>query len=146
MAAGNRLWSRARFWAPRRRRFLFSAPLMICTVIVASILLPCTGAAAERGNNVAIQGSGTLTTCRSWVLFESCTTHKVRLPERVSAGDRVQLTFGSNNKSYTFHVALIRLEGNACTLLSQDSRVEGEAEKIEIPRCVPVAEPPTASQ
>ena len=118
---------------------------MICNAIFGSAFLSCPGTAAELGNDVVIQGFGTLTSCRSWLLFNSCTTHKVRLPERISAGDRVQLTFGSNNKNYTFHVALIRLEGNACTLLSEDSRAKGEAEKIEVPRCVPLTETPTAS-
>ena len=82
--------------------------------------------AAEIGDAVMIEGSGVLTTCRSWVLFTSCAAHKVRLPERVAAGDKVNLSFGSNPKNYTFEIALIRLEGDACTLMSESSRSEGE--------------------
>src|SRR2546430_1899271 len=43
--------------------------------------------AADLGDAVMIEGAGGLTTCRSWIFFTSCATHKVRLPERVSAGD-----------------------------------------------------------
>ena len=93
--------------------------------------------AADMGDAVMIEGSGVLTTCRSWIFFTSCTTHKVRLPERVAAGDRVNLSYGSNPKNYTFEIALIRLEGDACTLMSESSRSDGEGEKIEVARCGP---------
>src|SRR5437762_2719145 len=93
--------------------------------------------AAEVDDGVMIEGSGVLTTCRSWVLFTSCATHKVRLPQRVAAGDKVNLSYGSNPKNYTFEIALIRLEGDACTLLSESSRSEGEGEKIEVAHCGP---------
>jgi len=96
-----------------------------------------TGSTAEIGDSVMIQGSGVLTTCRSWIFFTSCTTHKVRLPERVAAGDKVNLNFGSNTKNYTFEIALIRLDGDACTLMSESSRSDGEGEKIEVARCGP---------
>src|SRR5215468_386324 len=73
--------------------------------------------AADMGDAVMIEGSGVLTTCRSWIFFTSCTTHKVRLPERVAAGDKVNLSYGGNPKNYTFEIALIRLEGDGCTLM-----------------------------
>jgi len=93
--------------------------------------------AADIGDAVMIDGSGVLTSCRSWIFFSSCTTHKVRLPERVAAGDKVILSYGSNPKNYTFEIALIRLEGDACTLMSESSRSDGEGEKIEVARCGP---------
>jgi len=93
--------------------------------------------AADMGDAVMIEGSGVLTTCRSWIFFTSCTAHKVRLPERVAAGDKVLLSFGSNPKNYTFEIALIRLEDGGCTLMSESSRSEGEGEKIEVARCGP---------
>jgi hypothetical protein len=96
-----------------------------------------TVSAADMGDAVMIEGSGVLTTCRSWIFFTSCTTHKVRLPERVAAGDKVILSYGSNPKNYAFEIALIRLEGDACTLMSESSRSEGEGEKIEVARCGP---------
>src|SRR5689334_23611421 len=101
------------------------------------LAMPGPVSAAEIGDAVMIEGSGVLTTCRSWVLFTSCATHKVRLPERVAAGEKVNLSFGSNPKNYTFEIALIRLEGDACTLLSESSRSEGEGEKIEVAHCGP---------
>lgn len=93
--------------------------------------------AADLGDAVMIEGSGVLTTCRSWILFTSCTTHKVRLPERVAAGDKVILSYGSNPKNYTFEIALIRLQDDACTLMSESSRSDGLGEKIEVARCGP---------
>jgi hypothetical protein len=93
--------------------------------------------AADMGDAVMIEGAGVLTSCRSWIFFTSCTTHKVRLPERVAAGDKVILSYGSNQKNYTFEIALIRLVGDACTLMSESSRSDGEGEKIEIAHCGP---------
>ena len=93
--------------------------------------------AADMGDAVMIEGAGVLTTCRSWIFFTSCTAHKVRLPEHVTAGDKLILSYGSNPKNYTFEIALIRLEGDACTLMSESSRSDGEGEKIEVARCGP---------
>jgi hypothetical protein len=93
--------------------------------------------AADMGDAVMIEGAGVLTTCRSWIFFASCTAHKVRLPEHVTAGDKLILSYGSNPKNYTFEIALIRLEGDACTLMSESSRSDAEGEKIEVARCGP---------
>jgi len=93
--------------------------------------------AADMGDAVMIEGAGVLTTCRSWIFFTSCTAHKVRLPEHVTAGDKLILSYGSNPKNYTFEIALIRLEGDACTLMSESSRSDAEGEKIEVARCGP---------
>jgi len=124
-------------------RLVPPAALRRCAVVLIGVGLTCLAmqepvSAADLGDAVMIEGSGVLTTCRSWILFTSCTTHKVRLPERVAAGDRVNLSYGSNPKNYTFDIALIRLEGDACTLMSESSRFNGEGEKIEIARCGPV--------
>ena len=113
-----------------------------CAAVLIVVGLTCLAmqgpvSAADMGDAVMIEGSGVLTTCRTWIFFTSCTTHKVRLPERVAAGDRVNLSYGSNPKNYTFEIALIRLEGDACTLMSESSRSNGEGEKIEVARCGP---------
>jgi hypothetical protein len=118
-----------------RRAAVLIGPLLIWLAMLGPVI------SAELDDAVMVQGSGTLTTCRSWFFFNSCTTHKVHLPERVAAGDKVTLTYGSNPKNYSFHVALIRLEGDACTLLSENSRYDGEGEKIEVARCGPFPEP-----
>ena len=123
-------------------RLVPPAALRRCAAVLIGVGLTCLAmlgpvSAADMGDAVMIEGSGVLTTCRSWIFFTSCTTHKVRLPERVAAGDRVNLSYGSNPKNYTFEIALIRLEGDACTLLSESSRSEGEGEKIEVAHCGP---------
>ena len=124
------------------RRLVPPAALRKCGALLIGVGLTWlamqeTVSAADMGDAVMIEGSGVLTTCRSWIFFTSCTTHKVRLPERVAAGDRVNLSYGSNPKNYTFEIALIRLEGDACTLMSESSRSNGEGEKIEVARCGP---------
>ena len=124
------------------RRLGPPAALGRCAAVLIGVGLTCLAmqepaSAADLGDAVMIEGSGVLTTCRSWIFFTSCTTHKVRLPERVAAGDRVNLSYGSNPKNYTFEIALIRLEGDACTLMSESSRSNGEGEKIEVARCGP---------
>jgi hypothetical protein len=124
------------------RRLVPPAALRRCAAVLIRVGLTWLAmlgpvSAVELGNAVMIEGSGVLTTCRSWIFFTSCTTHKVRLPERVAAGDKVNLTFGSNPKDYIFEITLIRLEGDACTLMNEFSRSEGEGEKIAIAHCGP---------
>lgn len=127
------------------RRLVLPAALRRCGAVLIGVGLTWLAmqgpvSAADMGDAVMIEGSGVLTTCRSWFFFISCTTHKVRLPERVAAGDKVNLSYGSNPKNYTFEIALIRLEGDACTLMSESSRSDGEGEKIEVARCGPFSD------
>lgn len=92
-------------------------------------------------------GSGDLTMCRSWIVYESCTTyHKVALPERVAIGDDVKLIFGSNNKDYLFHVRRILHQGTSCKILSDESDDKGEGERIDIPQCEVAERPSTAAR
>jgi len=120
-------------------RLIPPAALTRCAAVLIGISLAMVGpvSAGEIGDAVMIQGSGVLTTCRSWIFFTSCTTHKVPLPERIAAGDKINLSYGSNPKNYMFEIALIRLEGDTCTLLSESSRSDGEGEKIEVAHCGP---------
>src|SRR5580704_14499394 len=90
---------------------------------------------------VTTSGSGTLTTCRSWLIYSACTTHKVTLPESVAVGDQLKLTYGSNPKNYTFHVVHIRREGESCRVLSTSSGPKEDGEKIEITHCRPMTNP-----
>jgi hypothetical protein len=126
-------------------RLVLLAALRRCAAALIGVGLTCLAmqgpvSAADMGDAVMIEGAGVLTTCRSWIFFTSCATHKVRLPERVAAGDRVNLSYGSNPKNYTFEIALIRLEGDACTLMSESSRSNGEGEKIEVAHCGPFSD------
>ena len=103
----------------------------------AAQALPVAGSQA-----VTTPGSGELTMCRDWLVYKSCNTyHKVELPGRVAVGDDLALTFGSNNKDYTFHVTGIVREGESCKLLSPASGAKGEGERIEVTNCRPTDKP-----
>jgi hypothetical protein len=98
-------------------------------------------AAADPVDAVTTTGSGSLTVCRSWMVYNSCDAHKVSLPSRVSVGDSIKLTFGSNAKTYTFHVVQIRRQGSACTILSDLSGGREDGERLEIASCQPASKP-----
>ena len=92
--------------------------------------------AADSVEAVTTQGSGALTICRSWLVYNSCTTYsKVALPERVVVGDKLSLSYGSNPKDYTFPVLSIRHQGANCTILSDSSGAAANGEKIEVAQC-----------
>lgn len=100
-----------------------------------------TVASAEPVPAVAISGKGILTLCRGWIVFETCKTYdKIDLPPRVAVGDRIPISsFGSNPKDYVFRVIEIRQKGSGCVLLSPESHGRENGERIEAPRCEPVA-------
>jgi uncharacterized membrane protein len=92
--------------------------------------------AADSVEAVTTQGSGTLTICRSWLVYDSCTTYsKVALPERIAVGDKLSLSYGSNPKDYTFPVLSIQHQGASCTILSDASAAAVGGEKIEVAQC-----------
>ena len=98
-------------------------------------------AAADPVDAVTTTGSGSLTLCRSWMVYNSCDAHKVTLPSRVTVGDNIKFTYGSNAKTYTFHVVQIRREGGACTVLSDVSGGREDGERLDIASCQPAARP-----
>jgi hypothetical protein len=96
---------------------------------------------------IATSAKGTLTLCRSWVVYRSCKSYdKVALPARIAPGDRITLIFGSNNKSYVFTVAEIRPKGDGCLLLSDHSGGSEDGEKLELSSCQPDPEPSPAEK
>ena len=102
-------------------------------------------AAAAAAEAVTTPGSGTLTKCRGWLVYTSCTTYgKIALPARIAVGDRIDLVYGSNPKDYRFHVVGIRRHGDRCTILSDHSGAGVDGEKIEVAPCRSVAEPAAA--
>lgn len=113
---------------------------------LAALVATGSGAiAADAIEVVTTARSGTLTVCRGWLVYDSCSTyHHVGLPERVAVGDKLELTYGSNPKDYVFHVAGIRQHGSGCTLLSDRSGPNGAGEKIEIAPCQPATKPAAA--
>ena len=93
-------------------------------------------AAGDTVEAVTTQGLGTLTICRSWLVYNSCTTHsKVALPDHIAVGDQLSLSYGSNPKDYTFPVLGIRHQGTSCTLLNDASGAAPSGEKIEVAQC-----------
>jgi len=93
-------------------------------------------------NAVTTPGAGDFTICRSWLVYDSCNTyHKVELPARVSIGDDIDVTFGSNHKVYTFHVVRILRQSKKCRILSNVSDPQGGGERIEVPNCHLVEKP-----
>ena len=100
------------------------------------LIIGAAPAGADTVEAVTTQGSGALTICRSWLVYDSCTTYgKVALPERVAVGDKLSLTYGSNPKDHTFPVLSIRHQGTSCTILSDASGAAASGEKIEVARC-----------
>jgi hypothetical protein len=112
------------------------------TGLLLVIVAPCSIAMSETVNAITVTGSGTLTKCRSWLVFDSCKTHrKVSLPQRVAVGDNIELSYGSNPKNYVFNVVRIDRQGQLCTVLSDASGVQDGGEKIEITECQVITEP-----
>jgi hypothetical protein len=118
-------------------------------IIVAMTTFSAAVPAAEAGDAVdavTIQGSGELMICRSWVVYTSCATHKVHLPERVAVGDVIALNYGSNPKSYAFRIAVIHRDGNGCMILSEDTTAEDSSNRIAVARCSPVSQEPAEAR
>ena len=129
---------------PRGRLMLSAPATMTALLIFCAALAPAT--ASDLLDAIIIKGSARLTTCRSWLVYNACTTHKVQLPGRVAVGDSVELRYGSNPKHYMFHIALIRRDGKGCIILSENSGANEGGEKMELTRCIPVSEPPAEAR
>ena len=117
------------------RRVLLPAALSAFVGVAAT--------AADGVDAVTTPGSGELTLCRSYLMYNSCDQHRVILPERIAVGDKLKLTYGSNPKNYSFHVVGIRRDGENCAILSDASGGKEDGEKIDVNPCQP-AVPPSA--
>ena len=116
--------------------------LPLAAVCAGIALAPSPAALAEPLAAVTVTGKGVLTICRNWILFRTCKPYdKIDLPPRIAVGDRLDLSFGSSPKDYLFHVVEIRQKGEGCLLLSNISNGHEDRERIEVPRCEPVAKP-----
>jgi hypothetical protein len=115
-------------------------PISITRAIAAAVVflsIAAAGLAAADGvSAVETPGSGTLTMCRSRLVYSDCNSyHHIAIPQRIAVGDTVSVAFGSNPKEYAFPVARILQTGNACTLLSQASSDADKTDKIEVASC-----------
>ena len=105
------------------------------------------GAAADSIEAARTPGTGAFTMCRSWVVYNSCTTyHKVAVPGQVAVGDKIKLIYGTNPKDYIFKVVQIRHQDGSCTILSDMSRGKDDGEKLEVPQCEASAKPASDSR
>jgi hypothetical protein len=110
--------------------------LLRAAAVALPVLIVGSVSAAELTSTVSTSGIGVLNKCRSWLVFKSCNSYsKVVLPGRISIGDKLPLTFGSNTKNYMFPVAGIRREGDSCKILSAASRSSEDDENIIIALC-----------
>ena len=112
---------------------------------VGALALAGAAAAQESGAAVTTSGSGVLTICRDWLVYNSCTTYNVAVPKRVGVGDSILLTYGSNPKDYNFRVLRIRRDGECCTIYSDHSANGDDGERLEVARCR-AAEKPAAAR
>jgi len=104
---------------------------------VAAVLAPLAAAAAAGPvTAVTTPGSGDLTMCRDWFVYNACDTyHHVALPGHIAVGDQIPLVFGTSDKQYDFHVIGIHRQGNACTILSPESGKQGRGEHLAVEPC-----------
>jgi hypothetical protein len=110
-----------------------------CLLLTVATAAAATDASVD---TVTTPGSGTLTKCRDWLVYDSCSTyHRIALPQQVTVGDAFKLKYGSNPKIFTFHVVEIRHDGERCTILSGNSENGEQGEKIEVAPCSAVAKP-----
>jgi hypothetical protein len=130
-----------------RRSGIRAAAFGCIGTAAAAALLPGASAAvaAKPVTAVTTPGSGNLTICRDWLVYNTCDTyHHVALPRRVAAGDKFQVTFGSNPKMVEFHVIGIRRHGKSCTLLSPHTGAHESGEKIVVGACGRAPKPAVA--
>jgi hypothetical protein len=115
---------------------------MLTIAVGASLSSAADGVAA-----VTTPGVGRLTVCRNWLVYNSCATYgKVALPQHIAVGDKINLTYGSNPKDYTFRVLLIRQQAATCTILNDASEGAVGGERIEVNSCRASVNPATNSR
>jgi hypothetical protein len=102
--------------------------------------LATAAAAQEALRAIDTPGRATLQVCRSWVMYNSCNEYgRVYVPGRIVVGDELFLEFGSNPKSMSFPVKLIRFADGICTLYSDPPAPgtdESKIEKLTVAPCV----------
>ena len=122
---------------PRRRRAAIPYAPLACFAALL-LALPCGNASATTVAAVDTGGSGTLTKCRNWLVMHTCHNYyRVIVPEHISVGDELDLTFGSNQKEYFFPVARIVVEGDRCVLYTEKNAARQNAERLVILPCHP---------
>jgi hypothetical protein len=115
--------------------------ILAAAVFAGSAFAPDLVDAAGGMTAITTADKGTVTICRSWIVYRACKSYdKVALPPRIAVGDNIKLTYGSNTKTYIFAVVEIRPKGKGCLLLSDQSGGEEDGERLDIARCLPANE------
>ena len=112
----------------------------LARVVILAVPIAATAsiAAAEPVSAVTTSGTGVLTKCRHWLVYKSCNKYnKVAIPDRIAVGDKLTISYGSNNKNYVFAVGDIQRNGDGCKLLNAAAEVGEDYENIEIAQCRP---------
>ena len=122
-----------------------AAGLAAVFLLLAMVRLSVAASAAL--DAVTTPGSGTLTMCRNWLVYKSCSSyHRIAMPQQVAVGDELELDYGSNQKHHIFRVVRIHRDGASCTILSDASGDDEDREKIEVPECQPTTKPADATR
>jgi hypothetical protein len=104
------------------------------------LLLASAASGSDGVTVITTPGSGTLTMCRDWLVYDSCIEyHNVALPQRLAVGEAVPLSFGSDNKHYNFPVAKVIKNGIVCTVLSDADSDMKKINKIKVTSCMDVS-------
>ncbi|HTV89371.1 MAG TPA: hypothetical protein VME41_10180 [Stellaceae bacterium] len=114
---------------------------------VAAVLASAASRAVFAGPaaTVTTAGSGELTICRDWLVYDTCDTyHHVALPKRVAVGDHIKLVFGRSDKEYDFYVTGIDRRGHRCAIMSPHTGANDSGEKIIVEQCAAAATPAAA--
>jgi hypothetical protein len=127
-------WSRRQAW-----RVLIAG---IAGIIFAGMAAPSH--AQETLQAIATPGRARLQMCRSWVMYDSCNEYgRVGVPQQIKVGDQLFLEFGSNPKSMTFPVVLIRFAAGVCTLYSEPPGPNTDESRINKLTVTPCRKPGT---
>src|SRR5438445_12202652 len=70
-----------------------AAGLAAAFLLLAPARIPA--AATATPDAVTTPGSGTLTMCRDWLVYKSCSTyHRIAVPQHLAIGDQLELDYG----------------------------------------------------
>lgn len=79
---------------------------------------------------------GLLTKCFGWLIPGPCRTyHHISLPSRITVGDTITVTFGSNTKTYRFVVSRIVLQGDRCQIFRQTGKNYQRTDRLDVAHC-----------
>lgn len=114
--------------------------ILAAAVFAGSAFAPDLVDAAGGMTAITTSDKGTLTLCRSWIVYRACKSYdKLALPPRIAVGDNIKLTYSSNMKTYIFVVVEIRPKGEGCLLLSDQSGGKEDGERLDVARCLPAS-------